>query len=237
VLAELRALASPRIRARMEHFGVRVQNAYGIPTPELHHLARRIGKDHALAEELWATGNHEARTLAALIDEPAKVTARQMDRWAAGFGAWDVVDAVCCYSFAYAPPAWRKAAEWSRRRGEFQKRAAFSLMAYLAYKDRRASDARFVRLLGIIRREADDPRNFVKKAVNWALRNIGKRNIRLNRAAIRVASEIRKMDSPAARWVAAGALRELRSAAVQRRLTRAVRNKDWAMRGEPVRGE
>jgi 3-methyladenine DNA glycosylase AlkD len=141
-----------------------------------------------------------------------------MDRWARDFDSWDVVDAACCYLYAQAKPAWKKTAEWSRRPGEYVKRASFSLIAYLSYKDKVASDERFVRFLRAIEREAHDERNFVRKAVNWALRNIGKRNVRLNREAIRAAERIREQGSRSARWIAADALRELRSEAVQKRL-------------------
>jgi len=220
LLRELKALADPKVRAKMAYFGVDVPKAHGISAPVLHALARRIGKNHALAQELWGSGIHEARILATLIGESEKVTAAEMDRWVRDFDAWDVVDAACCYLYAQAKPAWKKATEWSSRREEFVKRASFSLIAYLSYKDKKASDARFVRFLQVIEREAHDERNFVKKAVNWALRNIGKRNVRLNRAAIRAAERIRRQDSRAARWIAADALRELKSVAVQKRLQR-----------------
>lgn len=220
VLRELKKLADPKVRRQMAYFGVNVPNAHGITTPMLHALARRIGKDQQLAEQLWASGVHEARILAALIGEADKITSTQMDRWARDFNAWDVVDSSCCYLYAYAAPAWRKVYQWSRRREEFVKRAAFSLAAYLSYKDKNAPDARFEKFLRMIEREATDERNFVRKAVNWALRNIGKRNLRLNRAAIRAAERIRRQDSRAARWVAADALRELKSEAVQKRLRR-----------------
>jgi 3-methyladenine DNA glycosylase AlkD len=218
VLRELQNTADPKVREKMSYFGVNVPKAHGISTPVLHGLARHIGKNHKLAEELWTSGIHEARILATLIGEPEKVTAAQMDRWARDFDSWDVVDSACCYLYAAASPAWRKVDAWSRRREEFVKRAAFSLAAYLSYKDKMSPDARFARFLRVIEREADDERNFVRKAVNWALRNIGKRNLRLNRAAIQTAERIRQQGSRAARWIAADALRELRSAAVQARL-------------------
>ena len=186
----------------------------------LHTLAKRIGKDHRLAQEIWATGVHEARILATLIGEPEKVTAAEMELWARDFDSWDVVDAACCYLYAYAKPAWSKVAAWSRRQEEFAKRASFSLVAYLSYKDKVSPNARFVKFLRVIEREAHDERNFVRKAVNWALRNIGKRNIPLNREAIRTAERIRSQNTRAARWIAADALRELKSAAVQTRLRR-----------------
>jgi 3-methyladenine DNA glycosylase AlkD len=202
----------------MAYFGVNVPKAYGISAPLLNALARHIGRDQELAEQLWSTGIHEAKILAALIGESEKVTATQMERWVCDFDSWDVVDTVCCYLYAAAKPAWDKIYEWSTRRAEFPKRAAFSLAAYLSYKDKVAEDARFERFLSIIEREAHDGRNFVRKAVNWALRNIGKRNLRLNAAAIRCAERIRQQDSPAARWIAADALRELNSDSVRARL-------------------
>jgi len=220
VLRQLKAAADQRVRAKMAYFGVDVPKAHGISAPVLHQFAKHIGKDHRLAQQLWKTSIHEAKILATLIGEAEKVTAAEMDQWARDFDAWDVVDAACCYLYAHAKPAWNKATAWSRRREEFVKRASFSLIAYLSYKDEAAPDARFVRFLRVIEREAHDERNFVKKAVNWALRNIGKRNKRLNREAIRAAERIRLQDSRAARWIAADALRELKTAAVQKQLQR-----------------
>ena len=220
VLRELKSLADPKVRAKMEYFGVLVPDAHGISAPVLHALAKRIGKDHSLALQLWTTGNHEARILATLLGESEKVTAAEMEHWVRDFDSWDVVDAACCYLYAKARPAWSQVASWSRRSEEFVKRAAFSLIAYLSYKDIDAKDTRFRKCLRLIEREAYDDRNFVKKAVNWALRNIGKRNLRLNREAIRTAERIRRQDSRSARWIAADALRELNSPAVQARLKR-----------------
>jgi 3-methyladenine DNA glycosylase AlkD len=220
VLQELKALADPEARAKLTFFGINVPKAHGISAPILHKFARHIGRDQKLAEQLWASSIHEARILAALIAEPSKVTPAQMERWVRGFDSWDVVDTACCYLYAEAKPAWKKAAEWSKRQKEFEKRAGFSLVAYLSYKDKSATDARFVQFLRVIEREAYDGRNFVRKAVNWALRNIGKRNIPLNREAIRAAERIRQQDSRAARWIAADALRELKSEAVHARLRR-----------------
>jgi 3-methyladenine DNA glycosylase AlkD len=218
VLRELRSLADPRARAVMAHFGVIVEDLYGVPTPVLRKIAKRIGTNHALALEIWKSGNHEARHLAAMIADPAQVTPALMDRGARDFDSWDIVDGACWHPFGESKFAWRKAVEWTRRKPEYMKRAGFALMAFLAIHDKEASAARFARLLPHIRKEARDDRNFVKKAVNWALRNIGKRNLRLNRLAIRTARQIRAQESPAARWVAADALRELTSPAVQRRL-------------------
>jgi 3-methyladenine DNA glycosylase AlkD len=217
-LRELKRLADPKTRAKLAYFGVNVPKAHGIAAPVLHALARHIGKDQQLAEELWASGIHEARILATLIGEPEKITGVQMERWVHDFDSWDLVDTACCYLYATAEPAWQKVFEWSNRRGEFEKRAAFSLAAYLSYKDKSAQDAQFERFLPVIEREAHDERNFVRKAVNWALRNIGKRNLRLNAAAIRTAKRIRQQVSRSARWIAADALRELQSEPVRARL-------------------
>jgi 3-methyladenine DNA glycosylase AlkD len=220
VLRELKALADPKVRAKMPYFGVQVPKAHGISAPVLHRFARHIGRNHELAEQLWDSGVHEAKILAALIGEPKEVTSEQMDRWARDFDSWDVVDSSCRYLYAFAAPAWSKVDAWSRRPEEFVKRAGFSLMAYLSYLDKGAPDARFVQLLRVVERESDDDRNFVRKAVNWALRQIGKRNPRLNRAAIQAAERIRLRGTRAARWIAADALRELKGDAVQKRLRR-----------------
>src|SRR5580704_6129130 len=142
----------------MAYFGVHVEKAYGISVPDLRRLAKKIGKNHELANQLWTSGIHEAKCSAGMISEPAKVTAAQMDRWARDFDSWDVVDGTCCDLFAYASPAWKKAVEWSSRKEEFVKRAAFSLIAYLSYKDKSAPDKKFLRMLKIIRRESRDNR-------------------------------------------------------------------------------
>ncbi len=219
-LNELQALGEQRNIDGMARFGIRAKIVYGVAKPKMDLLARRIGKDHQLALELWATGVQDARILAGMIDLPEEVTAAQMESWVRDFDNWDVCDGTCCHLFVFAAPAWKKALEWSRREEEFVKRAGFALMAYLAYRDKRGTDAQIHRLLPVMEREAFDDRNFVKKAVNWALRNIGKRNIRLNRAAIRTAERIRRQSARSARWIAADALRELKSAAVQARLRR-----------------
>jgi 3-methyladenine DNA glycosylase AlkD len=181
-------------------------------------LAREIGRDHALAQDLWASEIHEARTLATLVEEPDKVTALQMNRWAKSFDNWAVCDAACINVFRYTRFAHQKCVEWSARREEFVKRAAFALMAGLAVADKEASDEAFLKFLPLIKRAAIDERNMVKKGVNWALRQIGKRNARLNRAALAAAREIYRRNSRAARWIASDARRELQSPAVQRRL-------------------
>ncbi len=219
-LAELQALGEQRNIDGMARFGIHAKIVYGVAKPKMDELARRIGKDHLLALQLWRTGVHDARILAGMIDEPPRVTAAQMERWVRDFDNWDVCDGTCCHLFVFAAPAWPKAIAWSNRKEEFVKRAGFALMAYMAYRDKSAPDAKFLRLLPKIRQAAADERNFVRKAVNWALRNIGKRNLRLNREAIREAESIRSRNSRPARWIAADALRELTSPAVQKRLRR-----------------
>ncbi len=218
VLARLRSLAEPRNREGMIRFAVANENALGVSTPVLKKLAREIGRDQALAEALWKTGVFEARALASLIGEPAKVSEDLMERWAKDFDSWAICDGCCRALFGKAPFAHGKALAWSRRDEEFVKRAGFSLMAVLAVHDKAAGDAKFLKFLPAIKRQSRDERNFVKKAVNWALRQIGKRNLRLNQSAIAVAEEICTIDSRGARWIAADALRELRSEAVTRRL-------------------
>ena len=212
ILRQLRRLANPTNVAGMARFGINPARTLGISIPVLRQMAREIGRDHALARALWASGVHEARILAGFIDDPACVTPAQMDRWAATFDSWDVCDQVCSNLFDRTPFAFQKAVAWTRRPEEFVKRAGFVLMAALAVHDRQTADAAFERFLRIIARGSTDDRNFVKKAVNWALRQIGKRNRRLNRKAIAQAKVIQRMPSKAARWIAADALRELAAA-------------------------
>lgn len=213
-------MSNPEAVAAMARFGIHETNAYGVSAPVLRKLAREIGKDHQLAQQLWSSGILEARALASLIDEPSRVTQAQMERWSKDFNSWAVCDGCCSILFDKTRWAYQKAIEWSRRKEEFAKRGGFVLMAALAVHDKEAVDSQFERFLPIIQREAPDERNFVKKAVNWALRQIGKRNISLNRSAIRFAREIQKTDSPSASWIAADALRELTGRKVQERLSK-----------------
>jgi 3-methyladenine DNA glycosylase AlkD len=207
-------------RAGMARFGIRAKKVYGVSKPRLDELAKKIGKDHALGIRLWKTGIHDARLLGMLISEPQRVTSGQMEGWVRDFDNWDVCDGTCCHLFVDAKLAWTKAFAWSARKKEFEKRAGFALAAFLAVHDKAASDTPFREYLEVIEREAWDGRNFVRKAVNWALRNIGKRNQRLNREAIACAEKIQRSGTPQARWIAADALRELTSEAVQNRLRR-----------------
>ena len=202
----------------MARFGINPENTYGVSIPNLRNMAKETGKDHALAQQLWASGIHEARILASMVDDPKMVTEEQMESWVKEFDSWDVCDQCCMNLFEKTGFAYQKAKEWSSNDKEFTKRTAFVLMARLAVSDKKADDALFEPFFPLIKREAGDNRNFVKKAVNWALRQIGKRNRNLNRKAIQTGEDIQRMDSKSARWIAADALRELTSPAVQQRL-------------------
>ncbi|OHB63702.1 MAG: DNA alkylation repair protein [Planctomycetes bacterium RBG_13_60_9] len=220
ILDKLRSLGDPNAAEGMARYGIHTANAWGVSAPKLRKLAKEIGRDHLLATRLWRSGMLEARALAALIGEPAKVTPRQMESWAKDFDSWAVCDAACGCLFDKTPYAWDKAVEWTARPEEYVKRAGFVLMAALAVHDKKAPDERFEAFLPLLVTHATDNRNFVKKAVNWALRQIGKRNRRLNRLAIQTAKEIRRLDSRSARWIAADALRELTGDKVRARLAR-----------------
>jgi 3-methyladenine DNA glycosylase AlkD len=218
IIAHLQTLANPDNVAGMARYGINPANTLGISIPVLRQTAKKLGKDHALALELWASGIHEARILAALVDEPSRVTPQQMDAWASDFDSWDVCDQVCANLFDRTPHAPGIALQWSERQEEFVKRAGFALMACLAWHDKKAGDALFESFLPAIIRESVDERNFIKKAVNWALRTIGKRNRRLNALAIQAATEIARLPGKAPRWNAIDALRELADPKIQSRL-------------------
>lgn len=203
----------------MARFGINPERALGVRIPDIRHLAKELGTDHSLALALWRTEVHEARILASMVADPERVTERQMESWVRGIDSWDVCDQVCGNLFDRTPFAPAKAVEWAGREQEFVKRAGFAIMAWRAVHDRAADDREFLELLPVIEREAGDPRNFVKKAVSWALRQIGKRSRPLNRAAAAVAKRLAEGgESPAARWVGRDALRELNSDAVRARL-------------------
>jgi 3-methyladenine DNA glycosylase AlkD len=218
IVAELRRMGDPAVVQGLERFGLPTAKALGITAPKLRSFAKKIGKNQALSLKLWTTDLQEARVLAALVGDPEKVTKRQMDRWAKEFDSWGVCDACCGVLFVYSPHAMDMAFKWSIDKKEFVKRAVFVMMASMAVHQKSLADGAFVPMLKSIREQSADDRGFVKKAVNWALRQIGKRNLRLNARAIETAAKIQTLNSSAARWIAADALRELRSDAVQRRL-------------------
>ena len=209
VLAELHRLANPTNVAGMARFGIVGQNLLGISMVQLRAIAKQTGRNHALAEDLWASGVFEARILAGFVAEPAQVTRRQASSWAKDFECWADCDGLCIHLFRRTPFAHDLAVAWSHRREELVKRAGFTTMATLAVHDKAAGNEVFRGYLGRVQEEATDERHNVKKGVNWALRQIGKRNPILNREAIHTAKRIRKLNSRAARWIAADALREL----------------------------
>jgi 3-methyladenine DNA glycosylase AlkD len=218
VLDELRAVADPTRRPGMARVGINVELAWGVSIPHCRRIARGHRDDHALALDLWNSRVHEARILATMVDDPAKVTDQQMETWVAGLDSWDVCDQLCGNLFGRTPLVFTKARAWVRRDEEFVKRAGFALIAERAARDRDHDDAFWMRWLPVIRRGATDERNYVKKAVNWALREIGKRGRILNAAAIEEAEHLLTLSGSAARWIARDVLRELRSDAVQARL-------------------
>jgi len=218
ILEKMKSLSDPKAVADMAKFGINPDNTLGVSIPTLRNIAKEIGTNHTLAQELWESGIHEARLLACFIDEPKAVTEQQMEKWINDFDSWDVCDQCCSNLFDKTEFAHQKIFELVKRKEEFVKRTGFVLMATLAVHDKKAKDEQFLKFLPVIKREAKDERNFVRKAVNWALRQIGKRNKNLNKEAIKTAKEIQKMDSKTAKWIATDAIRELTSQAVQKRL-------------------
>lgn len=216
ILTRLRSMADPKLLVQEQRLGIDISKGLGISVWDLRKLAKGIGKDQPLAEKLWKTGIREARLLAGYVSDPATISEKTIEAWAADFNSWDIVDQVADVIWL-SPHGRRKAGEWSRRPEEFVKRAGFVLMAGLA-SEKDTSDADLERFLAHILREATDERNFVKKAVNWALRNIGKRNRALNKKAIQIAEQISQIDDPTARWIARDALKELTSEKTRARL-------------------
>ena len=218
VLAELDHLADPSRLPGMARVGINVDRAIGVSMPHIRRLARRHRPDHPLALDLWRTAIHEARILASLVDDPAQVAPEQMQAWVEDFDSWDLCDQVCGNLFEATPFGLKMARSWMRRPEEFVKRAGFALVAEHAVHDRTSADSVYTAWFPAIRRGAADERNYVKKAVSWALRSIGKRNLALNAAAIREAEALLVSDTRSARWIGRDALRELTLAEHQRRL-------------------
>ncbi|OGY23010.1 MAG: DNA alkylation repair protein [Candidatus Woykebacteria bacterium RBG_13_40_15] len=218
IILKLESLSNQKNREGMARFGINTKAALGISIYTLRDIAKGIPKNHELALRLWDSGIHEARHLASQVDEPEKVTEEQFDSWVADFNSWDICDQVCSNLLDKTPFAYKKVFELAKKEAEFEKRTAFTLMACLSVHNKDLKDSDFERFFPLIKREAVDERNYVKKAVNWALRQIGKRNKNLNKKAIEVAKEISKMDSRSAKWIASDALRELQSEPVQKRM-------------------
>jgi len=217
ILLRLNALANPTNVAGMARYGINPQNTLGVSIPVLRQIAKETGRDHQLAQELWASGIHEARILAVYLEDSKQVTDVQMERWVSDLDSWDVCDQLCNNLFDRLPFSYAKALEWSTRQETFIKRAGFVLMATLAVHNKHMSNDQLEQFLTIILREATDERNYVKKSVNWALRQIGKRNRALNQLAIQTATQIGQIDDMTARWIASDALRELTSEKIQSR--------------------
>lgn len=223
VVEAVRALkkrARKKTKDGMARYGIPSDKAFGVPVGQIRALGKSLGRSHELAQALWKTGHYEARMLATFVEEVERVTPRQMDRWCKDFDNWAICDTACFALFDRSPHAFEKVPAWAKSEKEFVRRAAFALLASLTVHDKAAKDADFLRLLPLVERGARDPRNFVKKAVNWALRSVGKRSLELNRAAVAVAERLSQRVEPAPRWVGKDALRELTSASVARRLAR-----------------
>jgi 3-methyladenine DNA glycosylase AlkD len=218
VIEKLKSLSNPKAVEGMARFGINPKNTYGVSIPNLRKIAKEMGKDHHLAQQLWTSGVHEARILASMIDDPELVSEKQMENWVKDFDSWDVCDQCCSNLLDKTKYAYQKAVDWSKRNEEFVKRAGIVLMATLAVHDKKLRDQDFLEFLPIIASESVDDRNFVRKAVNWALRQIGKRNLNLNRKAIETAKDIQKLDSRSAKWIASDAIRELKSRSIRVRL-------------------
>jgi 3-methyladenine DNA glycosylase AlkD len=218
IFKKLKSLANPNAVAGMTRYGISSKKNYGISVTALRKIARDIGKDHHVAQQLWKSGIRDARILAASIDDPQLVSEKQMEQWVNDINSWDLCDHCCGHLFDKTHFAYKKAVEWSTRSEIFVKRAGFSLMAWLAVHDKETGDRQFLKFLTIIKTQVYDERNYVKKAVNWALRSIGKRNLLLNKQALATSTQIKKLDSKSAKWIAADAIRELTSTAVRKRL-------------------
>lgn len=218
IIQRLKSLENPENVKGMARYGINPENNLGINVTTLRSIAREIGKNHDIALKLWDSGIHDARMLAAHVDEPKLVTEKQMDSWAMDFNSWDVCDNACGHLFDKTSYGYKKAFEWSSREEEFVKRAGFAIMAWAAVHDKKQEDQIFIDFMAVIKRESSDERNYVKKAVNWALRNIGKRNIYMNKIAIKTSEEILKIDTKSARWIGKDAIRELTSEKIQQRL-------------------
>ncbi|OGU81788.1 MAG: DNA alkylation repair protein [Stygiobacter sp. RIFOXYC12_FULL_38_8] len=220
IIAELRKNGSEYDRKGMARFGINVDKAFGVNVPVMRTLAKLIGKNHELAIELWESGYHEARHVAAMIDDPKLVTKAQMNKWVRDFNSWDICDGTCSNLFRKTPYAIEKIYEWCEKKDEYVRRAGFSLMCYVAVHHKTRDDEEFLEFLPLIKKYSVDERNFVKKAVNWALRQIGKRSRFLNEEALKVAREIHALDSKSAKWIASDAIRELTDPKILARIKR-----------------
>lgn len=222
IVRKLKSMKNPKNIKGMARYGIISKKSLilGVSIYVIRDMAKRIGKDHELAQQLWNSKIREARLIATYIEDPKKVTERQMEEWVRDIDCWDICDQVCSNVFDKTEFSYKKAFEWTKRKEEFIKRAGFVLMAALAVHDKKAKDKNFEKFFPIIKKNATDERNYVKKAVNWTLRQIGKRNLSLNKKAIKLAKEIQKIDSKTAKWIASDAIRELESEKIRKRIAR-----------------
>lgn len=220
IIKELKSFYDPSSVEGMKRGGINPEKAFGVKIPILRKMAKKLKTNHNLAQELWDLGYRETMILAAMIDDPMQVTEEQMEKWVASehFSYWEIVDQTCMNLFYLTRFAYKKAVEWSSREEEFVKRAAFALMAVLAWKDKEVVDSKLELFFNYIKKESLDNRNNVKKAINWALRQIGKRNLTLNKKACAVAKEIFEIEAKSSKWIAKDAIKELESDSVQERL-------------------
>jgi 3-methyladenine DNA glycosylase AlkD len=220
VIKELKKHYNQKNIDGMARFGIVSANAFGVATPVIKAIAKKLGKNHELALELWESNYYEARAIAFLIDDPKLVSKSQMNKWVRDFDSWAICDGTCCYLFQKTPYAIEKIFEWADRKEEFIRRTAFSLIAYISVHHKKRDDKEFLQFFPLIKKYSTDERNFVKKAVNWALRQIGKRSKYLNKEALKLAKEIQALDSKSAKWIAADAIRELTNPKIISRLKR-----------------
>ena len=225
VVARLRKLGSKSVRDGMLRYGIPNEDAFGVSVGKIQKLSKELGHNHELALALWETGFYEARMLAAFVDDPKLVTPAQMDRWCKDFDNWGIVDTVCFKLFDVTPHAWKKVEQWSKRRDEFQRRAAYALLACLGVHDKQATNEKFIACFPLIEAAATDERNFVKKGVSWALRVVGRRNLELNNAATELAQRLADSLDPTSRWLGKEALREFKRPVVRRQLENKLKKK------------
>jgi 3-methyladenine DNA glycosylase AlkD len=218
VVTKLKRLGTKKTRDGMARYAIPSDNAFGVPVGTIRAVGKELGRNHDLAHELWNTGWYEARMLASFVDEPDRVTPEQMDRWCRDFDNWAICDTICFHLFDRTPHAFAKVKQWASKRNEFEKRAAFALLASLGVHDKKSSDESFAKCLPLIERASTDNRNFVKKGVSWALRVVGRRSVALNEASVKLSEKLSKSDDAAARWIGKDAYKELTSAMVVRRL-------------------
>lgn len=220
IVVALKRMGKPAVRDGMKRFAIPAHNAFGISVGDLRKYAKGLGRNHSLAADLWQTGWYEARMLACFVDDPKLVSPVQMDRWAKDFDSWAICDTACFHLFDRTPHAWSKVRQWAKRKTEFVRRASFALLASMALHDKTGPHEPYAEALLLIEKYSDDDRNFVKKAVNWALRAVGQRSRPLHAASVALAQRLAVSENSCTRWIAKDALRELNGPIVAKRLTR-----------------